>query len=197
MLSCHGIYTGGCSNGNGDGKAPASILGRKNQIAELRAAAGRLQEQVAEISRRKGALQSEQTELQAGLQQAQTELRAQEVAIATHEGEFNALQNSQRLLHQKIDTVVYEVQSLAAQEQEGLQKRAGAGRPGRRSAKPANRRCQSQVAESDRPAGGLAPAAGRRQRRADREPRGARRPRSRCAPPSSSSGNRSTSASAS
>ncbi len=53
------------------------------------------------------------------------ELRAQEVAIATHEGEFNALHNSQRLLHQKIDTVVYEVQSLAAQEQEGLQKRAG------------------------------------------------------------------------
>ena len=51
----------------------------------------KLQEQVAEISRRKGALQSEQTELQASLQQAQTELRAQEVAIATHEGEFNAL----------------------------------------------------------------------------------------------------------
>src|ERR1019366_5658253 len=72
----------------------------------------------------KGALQSEQTDRQAGLQQAQVELRAQEVAIATHEGEFNALQNSQRLLHQKIDTVVYEVQSLAAQEKEGLQKRA-------------------------------------------------------------------------
>jgi hypothetical protein len=57
------------------------------------------------------------------LQQAQTELREQEVAIATREGEFNALQNSNRLLHQKIDTVVFEVQSLAAQEQEGLQKR--------------------------------------------------------------------------
>jgi chromosome segregation protein len=124
LLSRHGIYTGGSSNGNGDGKAPASILGRKNQIAELRSTLAGLQEEVAEISRRKGALQSEQTELEAGLQQAQVELRAQEVAIATHEGEFNALQNSQRLLHQKIDTVVYEVQSLAAQEQEGLQKRA-------------------------------------------------------------------------
>src|SRR5207244_4201466 len=83
-----------------------------------------LQEQVAEASRHKGALQSEQTELQAGLQAAQTELRAQEVAIATHQGEFNALQNSERALHQKIDTVVYEVQSLAAQEEEGLQKRS-------------------------------------------------------------------------
>src|SRR6266404_727313 len=124
LLSRHGVYTGGYANGAGDGKAPASILGRKNQIAELRGALAKLQEQVAVISRRKGALQSEQTELQAGLQQAQTELRAQEVAIATREGESTALQNSKRLLHQKIDTVVYEVQSLAAQEQEGLQKRA-------------------------------------------------------------------------
>jgi chromosome segregation protein len=123
LLSCHGIYTGGSLNGNGDGKAPASILGRKNQIAGLRARLATLQDQVAEISRAKGALQSEQTELQASLQEAQTELRAQEVAIATHEGEFNALQNSQRLLHQKIETVVYEVQSLAAQEQEGMQRR--------------------------------------------------------------------------
>jgi chromosome segregation protein len=124
VLSRHGIYTGGYNNGHGDGKAPGSILGRKNQIADLASAVGRLQQQIAGVSRRKGALQSEQTELQAGLQQAQTQLRAQEVSIATHEGEFNALQNSRRLLHQKIDTVVYEIQSLAAQEQEGLQKRA-------------------------------------------------------------------------
>jgi len=68
-------------------------------------------------------LLSEQTELQASLQQAQTELREQEVAIATREGEFKALQNSNRLLHQKIETVMYEVQNLAAQQEEGQQKR--------------------------------------------------------------------------
>jgi chromosome segregation protein len=124
MLSRHGVYTGGSSNGNGQGKGAASILGRRNQIAELQSALGHLQQQVNELSKRKGALLSEQTELQASLQQAQTELRAQEVAIATHEGEFNALQQSQRLLHQKIETVVFEVQSLAAQEKEGLDKRA-------------------------------------------------------------------------
>lgn len=146
VLSSHGVYTGGYNNGNGNGKAPASILGRKNQIADLRAALAKLQEEVAELSRRKGALQSEQTELQAGLQQAQTELRAQEVAIATHEGEFNALQNSQRLLHQKIETVVYEVQSLAAQEQEGLEKRAAlAARAGELETREQTR--QTQVAE--------------------------------------------------
>ena len=84
----------------------------------------RIQDEIVQISRGKGALQGEQTELQATLQQAQTALRAQEVAIATHEGEFNALQDSQRSLAQKIETVEYEFQSLTAQEQEGMQKRA-------------------------------------------------------------------------
>ncbi|MGO8676186.1 MAG: chromosome segregation protein SMC [Limisphaerales bacterium] len=125
ILSAHGVYTGGSNGGNGDGKAPASILGRKNQIAELQSALAEMGRQAEQISRRKGALQGEQTELQAGLQEAQSELRAQEVAIATHEGEFNALSNSQRLLHQKIDTVVYEIDSLAAQEREGMEKSAG------------------------------------------------------------------------
>ena len=123
LLSRHGIYTGGYLNGHGNPKAPASILGRKNQITELQTELTEVQNRVAEMSRRRGALLSEQTELQASLQQAQTELREQEVAIATREGEFNALQNSNRLLHQKIETVVFEVQSLAAQEQEGSQKR--------------------------------------------------------------------------
>ncbi len=123
LLNRNGVFTGGYLNGAGNGKAPSSILGRKNQISELQGIIAQLQEQINEISRCKGALLSEQTELQASLQQAQSELRTQEVAIATHQGEFNALQNSQRVLHQKIDTVVYEVKSLAAQEQEGLQKR--------------------------------------------------------------------------
>ncbi len=123
LLSRHGIYTGGYLNGNGNPKAPASILGRKNQISELHGELTEVQMRVAEMSRKRGALVGEQTELQASLQQAQTELREQEVAIATREGEFNALQNSHRLLHQKIETVVFEIQSLAAQEAEGAQKR--------------------------------------------------------------------------
>jgi chromosome segregation protein len=123
ILTRHGVFTGGSSNGSG--KAPGSILGRKNQITELQSHLMQAQEQVNELSRNKGALLSEQTSLQASLQQAQTELRQHEVAIATRQGEYNALQNSQKFLNQKIETVVYEVQSLAAQEQEGLQKRAG------------------------------------------------------------------------
>lgn len=123
LLNRHGIYTGGYLNGGANGKAPSSILGRKNQITELQAELAELQQLVEEASRKRGALLSEQTELQASLQQAQTELRQQEVAIATREGEFKALQNSSRLLNQKIETVLFEVESLAEQEREGLQKR--------------------------------------------------------------------------
>jgi chromosome segregation protein len=122
LLSRHGVFTGGSANGSG--KTPGSILGRKNQIAELQDALARAQEISDELSRTKGALVGEQTALQAGLQQAQTDLRAHEVAVATRQGEFNALQNSQRVLHQKVETVVYEIQSLAAQEEEGGQKRS-------------------------------------------------------------------------
>jgi chromosome segregation protein len=123
LLNRHGIYTGGYLNGGSNGRAPGSILGRKNQITELQLELSELQKLIAEASRKRGALLGEQTELSASLQQAQTELRQQEVAIATREGEFKALQNSARLLHQKIETVVFEVENLAAQEREGLQKR--------------------------------------------------------------------------
>ena len=123
LLNRHGIYTGGYLSKGGNGQAPSSILGRKNQITELQAELAGLQTLVEDASRKRGELLSEQTELQASLQQAQTELRVQEVAIATREGEFKALQNSNRLLHQKIETVMFEVQSLAEQEAEGMQKR--------------------------------------------------------------------------
>ncbi|MFA6543265.1 MAG: chromosome segregation protein SMC [Limisphaerales bacterium] len=123
LLNRQGIFTGGYLSGAANGKAPSSILGRKNQIAELQKQIADSQAQGDEISRRKGALQSEQTELQAGLQQAQTDLRAQEVAIASREGEFKALKASLQNLHLRIDTVVYEIQSLASQEQEGNAKR--------------------------------------------------------------------------
>ncbi|MGA3182348.1 MAG: chromosome segregation protein SMC [Verrucomicrobiota bacterium] len=119
LLDRHGVFTGGQANGNGGGKAASSILGRKNQIAELQNSAAALHERVQQAGRGKGALHSEQTLLQAGLQEAQTQLRTQEVAIATRKGEFNALQNSSRVLEQKIETVVYEIHSLAAQEEEG------------------------------------------------------------------------------
>ncbi|MGA4578391.1 chromosome segregation protein SMC [Limisphaera sp. VF-2] len=123
LLSRHGIYTGGYLNGQGNGQGPASILGRKNQIAELRAELGRLEEAVAEAGRRRGALLSEQTALQAGLQQVQSELRQQEVAIASREGELRALQQARQTLLQKLETVAYEIESFERQIEEAKQRR--------------------------------------------------------------------------
>jgi chromosome segregation protein len=121
LLNRHGIYTGGA--GTGAGSSAASALARKNQITELGAAVAQLQEKVNDAGKHKGALQGEQTALQAGLQQAQTDLRSREVAIATRQGEFNALQNSLRTLKQKLETVTYEAGRLASQEEEGIRKR--------------------------------------------------------------------------
>ncbi|HEY1169884.1 MAG TPA: chromosome segregation protein SMC [Verrucomicrobiae bacterium] len=123
LLNAYGVYNGGQTNGNNNGKAPSSILGRKNQIAELKGQLAQLQEQVNEFSRQRGALQSEQTTLQASLQEAQTQLRTQEVAIASREGEFRALQNSMRVLLQKTDTVGYEIDNLSNSDREGAEKR--------------------------------------------------------------------------
>jgi chromosome segregation protein len=122
FLSRHSVFTGGYSGKDGEARA-GSILGRRNQIAELRAQHTQVQAALETVSRRKGAGLAEQTDLQAGLNHAQTELRQQEVAIATREGEFKALENSLRLLGQKIETVMFEVQSLAAQDQEGASRR--------------------------------------------------------------------------
>jgi chromosome segregation ATPase len=104
--------------------APASVpprsSGARTRLRNCRRSSRTLQEQIEETSRQKGALLGEQTEIQAGLQQDQTALRQQEFSIATHEGEVNALRNALRISHQRIDTVVYEIQSLAAQEEPRL-----------------------------------------------------------------------------
>ncbi|HAB19527.1 MAG TPA: chromosome segregation protein SMC [Verrucomicrobiota bacterium] len=121
LLTRQGIFTGGAQ---GSGKMPASILGRKNQIAELQSELAALAEQVNAASREKGARQSEQTSLQASLEQARTDLRQVEVTIASREGEFRALEGSKRALGQKLETVAYEFQSLTGSEAEGVSKRA-------------------------------------------------------------------------
>ena len=145
MLDRHAVFTGGSANGKD--KSPASILGRKNQILELQAQLGQLQEQVNEVSRRKGASQSEQTSVQASLQQEQTELRSQEVAVATHQGECRALENASRLLNQKIETVMFEVESLAEQAEVAAQKRqALAAQVGEFEVR--ERDCQQQIADA-------------------------------------------------
>ena len=120
-LSQLGIYTGG--RGHANEKDHTSVLARRNQVDELERQLTSLTREIDEASRHKGQLLAEQTELQASLQNARDELSDREVAVATSKGEFNALQNSRKVLHQKIDTVVFEVRNLAEQE-EGARGRA-------------------------------------------------------------------------
>jgi chromosome segregation protein len=128
ILSQHGIYTGGASNGHASGTAPSSILGRKNQIDQLQLQLASLNDQIEIASRQKGALLAERSELQASLHSAQNELRSQEFSIAARQGELNALQQSLRLAQQKIETVIYEIQSLATQEEEAQTRRTSLSR---------------------------------------------------------------------
>ncbi len=121
LLTHGGLFTGGQATPSG--KAPASILGRKNQIAELRTDLARIAEEVAEAGRIRGAHQAELTTLQASLEQARQELRTQEVAIATRQGELKALEQSRRTLTQKLETTSYELKTLTAYEAEGGEKR--------------------------------------------------------------------------
>jgi chromosome segregation protein len=123
LLSRHGVFTGGDLNGSSTDANASSILGRKNQIAQLQQQLAELQDHITAASRSRGQWLSEQTSAQAALQTDQNTLRASEVAVATHEGEVTALQNASKILNQKIETVVFEIQSLAQQEEEGQQKR--------------------------------------------------------------------------
>ncbi len=123
LLSRHGVYTGGYLNGNGNPKAPGSILGRKNQIADLQAELIGLRERVAEMSRRRGAL-AERADRIAGGPATGADRIAR--AGSGHRHARRRIQRAaklRRLLHQKIETVVFEIQSLAAHEQEGWEKR--------------------------------------------------------------------------
>ncbi len=123
LLSRHGVYTGGAANGGGSGKGPSSILGRKNQIEELRVSVTLLQDQINEQSRKKADCQREQSELQSSLQHAQAELRTHEVAVAAREGEYRALQQTLKALLQKSETIQFEMESLRGQESASGQKR--------------------------------------------------------------------------
>lgn len=120
-LSRHGIFTGGQTDSAGAGAA--SILARRNQIEELQAEVAKTQDEVSKSSRHVGALQAEQSSLQASLNSAHSDLRDHEVAVAKHEGECRTLEDARRRLDGRIDTVVYEIQSLAAQEQEARERR--------------------------------------------------------------------------
>ncbi len=121
LLTRQGLYLAGRKDQSS--QSAASILGRKNQIRKLSDSERRLQKTIDQKTLQKEELAAEQTALQTQLQQAQTDLKTAEVALAAAEGQHAALSNSQSLLRQKIETVLFEIQTLARQQEETLAQR--------------------------------------------------------------------------
>lgn len=121
LLTRQGLYLAGSKDKSN--QPAASILGRKNQIRKLSDSERRLQKTIDQKTLQKEELAAEQTTLQTQLQQAQTDLKTAEVALAAAEGQHTALSNSQSLLRQKIETVLFEIQTLARQQEETLVQR--------------------------------------------------------------------------
>ncbi|MGC8830321.1 MAG: chromosome segregation protein SMC [Verrucomicrobiia bacterium] len=123
LLNRYGIFTGGYSNGNGSAASPSSILGRKNQISALQEQLARLQSEIDNLSARRNELGAEQKAIVANLQDAQKQLRECELSIIQREGEQRALQNSIRLINQRIQNIDFDIQSLQRDLEQSLNRR--------------------------------------------------------------------------
>ncbi len=183
-------------NGNGDGKAPASILGRKNQIAELHGELTEVQSSVAEISRqRRAAERADRAAGRACSRRRRSCARRRWPSPRTKASSTRCriptgccTRKSRRWF----------MRSRAWPRRSRKACRSAAGwRPRLSELEARERAGQEQVAALTARAGKPAPAARRRQRRAHREQGGAGGGGADAAPRSSSSSSRWSSAFAS
>lgn len=112
LLNRYGIFTGGYLNGNGSSSSPSSILGRKNQIVALRDELRKLHTEIDRLNSKRNELTSEQKSLMLNLQEAQKQLHDCELSIIQRESEQKALQNSLRILDQRLQNINFEIQTL-------------------------------------------------------------------------------------
>ncbi|MCS7337764.1 MAG: chromosome segregation protein SMC [Verrucomicrobiae bacterium] len=124
MLSRHGIYTGGSTNGDGNGVSAASILARKNQIAALRRALDALQQDLARTNLASDALRSEQAALEGDVTRLTNDVRSAELELAKRQSELAALQAALAALAEKIETVEFELQAAQLEERGSFEQRA-------------------------------------------------------------------------
>ncbi len=116
LLTRHGIcFAGEKAEG---GSRASSILGRKSQIRRLGESTRRLKERIQAEEESKALLEEEAGRQRLVLARSREELREAEVSIATDEREHEVLLHSQEVLEKKIETVRYEIQSLAEQARE-------------------------------------------------------------------------------
>ena len=114
MLDQMGIYHGGQ-----DGTPELSrILVRKTQIESMKKQSSKAKDEFARLTKVEAQLLADLDKMDALVAAKQKDLGDKEVSLATRQGEHQAWQSALRILDQKTETLLYEVQSLAAQQTE-------------------------------------------------------------------------------
>ena len=120
LLTRNGIFVGGSRK---ELPPSSSILGRKNEIADLKTEIQKEEAQIQKIKEERQKLLERQQSSQESLLQIQTEIRTHEMAAATRLGEFRALENALRIQKQRAQTLSREEALLAAREEESSAQR--------------------------------------------------------------------------
>ncbi|MBO4796544.1 MAG: chromosome segregation protein SMC, partial [Verrucomicrobia bacterium] len=115
ILTRDGIFVGGSRK---EVPVSSSILGRKNEIADLKADIQKVEAEIEQIRGQKEAIAAEQKKSQESLLRLQSEIRSHEMAVATRLGEFRVLENSLRGMKQREETLKQEMTRLTAQDAE-------------------------------------------------------------------------------
>lgn len=115
ILTRDGIFVGGSRK---EVPVSSSILGRKNEIADLKTNIQKVESEIEEIRRQRETIAAGQKKSQEDLLRLQSEIRSHEMAVATRLGEFRVLENSLRGMKQREETLKREMTRLTAQDAE-------------------------------------------------------------------------------
>ncbi|MBO7108328.1 MAG: chromosome segregation protein SMC, partial [Verrucomicrobia bacterium] len=115
ILTRDGIFVGGSRK---EVPVSSSILGRKNEIADLKTDIQKVEAEIEEVRRQRETIAAGQKKSQEDLLRLQSEIRSHEMAVATRLGEFRVLENSLRGMKQREETLKQEMTRLTAQDAE-------------------------------------------------------------------------------
>ncbi len=120
VLTQNGVFIGGSRK---EIPVSSSILGRKNEIADLKKAIEKGETEIQQIKTAREKLLDQQKASQENLIRIQSEIRSHEMAAATRLGEYRALENALRIQKQRAETLSREGALLSGREEESSTQR--------------------------------------------------------------------------
>lgn len=120
ILTQNGVFIGGSRK---EIPVSSSILGRKNEIADLKKAIDKGETDIQQIKTARQKLLDQQKASQENLIRIQSEIRSHEMAAATRLGEYRALENALRIHKQQAETLSREGALLSGREEESSTQR--------------------------------------------------------------------------